>query len=81
MDDVTTKKGNDYVIATGKQYTIKNLLDVAFECIGINDWKKYVTIDSRLKRPSELHSLCGNSQKAYKDFGGNPKQVSKNLSK
>ena len=63
------KKGNDYVIATGKQYTIKNLLDVAFECIGINDWKKYVTIDSRLKRPSELHSLCGNSQKAYKDFG------------
>ena len=32
----------DYVIATGKQYTIRDLLDSAFSCVGIQNWKRYV---------------------------------------
>ncbi len=71
----------DYVIATGKQYTIRDLLDSAFSCVGIQNWKRYVNIDSRLKRPSELHSLCGDSKKAFNDFGWKSKTSFKELIK
>ena len=55
---------NDYVIATGKDHTIREFLDAAFDTVGITDWKKYVKQDSRFMRPAEVAVLCGDSSKA-----------------
>ena len=59
----------DYVIATGTQYSIRDLLTIAFNHLGINDWEKYIDTDPRFKRPAELHSLCGNPTKAENVLG------------
>jgi GDPmannose 4,6-dehydratase len=59
----------DYVIATGVQYTIGDLLERAFRYIGIEDWQNYVESDPRYKRPAELYSLCGDPSKAEKILG------------
>lgn len=59
----------DYVIATGQQHSIGDLLAKAFHYAGINDWQKYVKSDPRFKRPAELHSLCGNPSRAETDLG------------
>lgn len=59
----------DYVVATGVQYTIGDLLERAFKYAGIDDWQKYVNSDPRFKRPAELHSLCGNPSKAETQLG------------
>lgn len=59
----------DYVIATGNHYSIRDLLNIAFNYVGIPDWEKYIETDPRFKRPAELHSLCGNPEKAEKELG------------
>ena len=59
----------DYVVATGVQYTIGDLLERAFKYAGIEDWQKYVKTDPRFKRPAELHSLCGSPKKAEEKLG------------
>lgn len=59
----------DYVVATGVQYTIGDLLSRAFKYAGIDDWEKYVDSDPRFKRPAELHSLCGDPSKAETVLG------------
>ena len=63
----------DYVISTGIQHSIADLLNVGFNHIGIVDWKKYIESDPRFKRPAELDSLCGDSSKAKKVLGWKPK--------
>jgi GDPmannose 4,6-dehydratase len=59
----------DYVIATGRSATIRDFLNIAFNCIGISDWEEYVEIDPRFKRPSELKHLRGNAELAQKELG------------
>jgi GDPmannose 4,6-dehydratase len=59
----------DYVVATGVQYTIGDLLQRAFKYAEIDDWQKYVISDPRFKRPAELHSLCGNPTRAEQVLG------------
>jgi GDPmannose 4,6-dehydratase len=63
----------DYVVSTGIQHSITDLLNIGFNHVGIVDWKKYIESDPRFKRPAELHSLCGNSSKAKKILGWEPK--------
>lgn len=63
---------DDYVIATGVQHTIGELLEKSFAAAGISDWEKYVESDPRFKRPAELHSLCGNPTKAKQKLGWEP---------
>lgn len=53
----------DYVIATGKSHSIKDLLDGAFGYLGL-DWKKYVVVDRSLTRPAEVDHLVGDASKA-----------------
>ena len=59
----------DYVIATGHQYSIRELLEIAFNHVGITEWEQYIETDPRFKRPAELHSLCGNPKKAEDELG------------
>lgn len=63
---------DDYVIATGKHHTIRDLLEIAFTHVGIDDWEKLVLSDPRFKRPAELYSLCGNMSRAKEKLNWEP---------
>ena len=63
----------DYVIATGEQYSIGELCDVAFRHAGIADWQSLVKSDPRFKRPAELYSLHGDSSAARNILGWQPR--------
>jgi len=54
---------DDYVIATGIAHSVKNLLEVAFNHVGLN-YEKYVRIDPQFIRPAEVEHLLGDSSKA-----------------
>src|SRR3954454_13995542 len=45
---------DDFVIATGETHSIRELLDIAFARVGIDDWSGYVTQDPRFFRPAEV---------------------------
>ncbi len=65
------KKPEDFVIATGRNHSVKQLVKIAFEHVGL-DYKKYVKIDPRLIRPAEVEHLLGNPAKARKVLGWKP---------
>jgi GDPmannose 4,6-dehydratase len=64
---------DDYVIATGQTHTVKELLDVAFACAGIDDWERYVRKDPRFERPAEVDLLMGDATKGEERLGWKPK--------
>ena len=64
---------DDYVIATGKDHSIAEFLDVAFNRIGIPDWGNYIKQDPRFMRPAEVAVLCGDSTKAREKLGWSPR--------
>ena len=66
-------KPEDFVIATGVSHSIRDFLDVAFDCVGINDWSNYVVQDERFMRPAEIDVLCGDSTKAREVLDWKPK--------
>ena len=74
------KKPDDYVISTGKQYSVEDFAKLAFSEVGL-DYKKYVTIDKKLYRPSEVDSLLGNCNKAKIKLNWKPKYDFKKLVK
>lgn len=61
----------DYVIATGKTHSVKNLLEVAFDCAGLS-WDGHVVIDPKFIRPAEVDLLIGDPAKAKKNLGWEP---------
>lgn len=70
---------DDYVVSTGTQNSIHDLLNLAFQSVDINGWEKYVETSPAFKRPAELHSLCGNNAKAKRVLGWEPKTSFKEL--
>jgi GDPmannose 4,6-dehydratase len=64
---------DDYVIATGKSHSIRDLLDVAFARVGIEDWTILVEQDKRFIRPAEIEELIGDTAKARRVLGWEPK--------
>jgi GDPmannose 4,6-dehydratase len=63
----------DYVIATGETHSIRELLEVAFKRVGIDDWESRVVQDPRFFRPAEVDLLIGSSEKAKIELGWEPK--------
>ena len=63
---------DDYVIATGVTHTIRDLLDVAFARVGIDDWSSLVTYDKQYERPAEVDLLIGDASKARDVLGWEP---------
>ncbi len=63
---------DDYVIATGKNYSVREFLTRVFSRLDL-DWKKYVETDPRYFRPTEVDELLGNPEKAMKKLGWMPK--------
>ena len=71
-------KPDDYVVATGESHSVEECLDVAFGVLGL-DWKKYVEIDPRYFRPTEVDHLHGDPSKAKRVLGWKPKVSFKGL--
>ena len=71
-------KGDDYVIATGESYSVKDFLTTAFGMVG-RDWNEHVKIDPKYFRPTEVDLLIGDASKAKKQLGWEPKVGFKEL--
>lgn len=59
---------DDYVIATGETYSIKEFLEIAFSYVNLN-WQDFVAFDERYLRPAEVDLLIGDPTKAKKTLG------------
>jgi len=62
----------DYVIATGQSHSVRDFLEIAFERVDL-DWQKYVEVDSKLLRPSEVDHLVGDASLARRVLGWSPR--------
>ena len=60
---------DDYVVATGETYSIRDFLDIAFNHIGIKNWEKHIGQDPQFMRPAEVDVLRGDSTKAKNKLG------------
>jgi len=65
------KDAEDYVIATGKSHSVRELVEIAFTHVGL-DWQRYVKTDPKLLRPAEVEHLVGDSTKARTELGWKP---------
>ena len=72
------RKPADYVIATGETHSVREFLQEAFGYAGL-DWKKYVAMDKRYLRPTEVDLLLGDSAKARRVLKWKPKVGFKQL--
>ncbi len=71
---------DDFVIATGETHSVREFLEEAFKCVGIdNGIERYVKLDEKLLRPSEVDLLVGDATKARKILGWAPKVSFKEL--
>ncbi|MDD4694466.1 MAG: GDP-mannose 4,6-dehydratase [Firmicutes bacterium] len=66
------KEPKDYVIATGKTYSVRDLVAKAFGVVGL-DYQDYVVIDENMIRPADVPLLMGDSSLAKKELGWEPK--------
>jgi len=69
---------DDYVIATGETHSVREFLDEVFGYLDL-DWEKYVEIDERYLRPTEVDRLLGDASKAKKVLKWEPKVTFKEL--
>jgi GDPmannose 4,6-dehydratase len=66
------EKPDDYVIATGETHSVREFLEVVFDCLSL-DWTKHVQVDPRYFRPAEVDLLLGDSSKARRQLGWEPR--------
>jgi GDPmannose 4,6-dehydratase len=69
---------DDYVIATGETHSVKEFLEEAFSCVGL-EWQDYVKVDPKYFRPAEVDLLLGDPSKAAQKLGWKPKVTFKEL--
>jgi GDPmannose 4,6-dehydratase len=74
------EKADDYVVATGESHTVKEFLEEVFGRLDL-DWHKYVQIDPRYFRPSEVDHLQGDASKARRVLKWEPKVTFKQLAR
>lgn len=61
----------DYVIATGKEHSVREFAELAFRHLGLN-WKDHIVVDPQFLRPAEVDHLVGDASKARKVLGWQP---------
>lgn len=69
---------DDYVVATGETHSVRELVEVAFDCVSL-DWRRHVVIDPKLHRPAEVDLLIGDPSKAKKLLGWEPSMTFEGL--
>lgn len=65
------EKPDDYVIASGKKYSVEQLCETAFKHVGLN-YQDYIEIDPQYYRPAEVDVLLGNADKALQKLNWQP---------
>lgn len=65
-------EADDFVIATGESHSVREFIEVAFAHVGIPDWPRHVSQDSKNMRPLDVADLRGDSTKARKVLGWEP---------
>ena len=60
---------DDYVVATGETYEVREFVQRAFAAVGIDDWEPYVRLDPKFLRPAEVDLLVGDATKAETKLG------------
>jgi GDPmannose 4,6-dehydratase len=63
---------DDFVIASGQMHSVREFVARAFALVGL-DWERYVEIDPRYFRPTEVDELCGDASKAATALGWHPR--------
>ncbi|MFN8667234.1 MAG: GDP-mannose 4,6-dehydratase [Gemmatimonadaceae bacterium] len=63
---------DDYVVATGESHSVREFVEKAFGHVNL-DWQRYVSLDERYLRPSEVDHLHGDASKAREKLGWSPK--------
>jgi GDPmannose 4,6-dehydratase len=63
---------NDYVVGTGHTWSVRQLCDAAFSCVGL-DYRDYVKQDAKYMRPAEVDLLVADPSKAGKALGWKPR--------
>jgi GDPmannose 4,6-dehydratase len=66
------KEPRDFVIGTGEQHTVDELVRIAFDHAGL-DWKRHVKLDPRFMRPAEVETLLADPTLAKRELGWSPK--------
>ena len=66
------KEPDDFVLGTGQAHSVREFVQAAFSYAGLN-WKKYVLIDKRYFRPTEVKILKADPSKAKRILGWKPK--------
>ncbi len=64
----------DWVVATGTTHSVRELLTIAFEHVGL-DWREHVDLDAELLRPLEVDDLRGDASRARRDLGWRPRKT------
>jgi GDPmannose 4,6-dehydratase len=59
---------DDFVLATGVKYSVREFLDMAFSFVGLN-WEDHVRFDERYLRPTDVDELVGDPTKAQQQLG------------
>jgi GDPmannose 4,6-dehydratase len=59
---------DDFVLATGVKYSVRDFLDMAFSCVGL-EWEDHVRFDDRYLRPTDVDELVGDARKAEQQLG------------
>lgn len=73
-------KSDDYIVATGETHSVREFAEEAFKVVGL-DWQKYVVVDKKYFRPTEVDLLVGDAGKAKEKLGWAPKTKFKELVK
>lgn len=73
-------KADDYVVATGRTTTVRDMCKIAFDYVGLN-YEDYVVIDPKFYRPAEVDLLLGNPEKAKNILGWEAKTSLEDLIK
>ncbi|UCC93185.1 MAG: GDP-mannose 4,6-dehydratase [Thermoplasmata archaeon] len=63
---------DDYVIATGRPHSVREMVQAAFTRAGVDDWEAHVRVDPRYYRPAEEVELVGDASKAERVLGWRP---------
>lgn len=69
---------DDFVVATGTSYTVRDFLQFSFERVGL-DWQRYVEFDEKYLRPAEVDGLVGDSTKVMTQTGWTPRVMAPQL--
>ena len=72
-------KADDFVIATGETHSVQEFVELAFDYVGIENWKDYIDFDEKFMRPAEVDLLIGDATKSKNILGFEPKVKFKEL--